>query len=333
MPENAPFNFTPRFQGLTYEHMLETFTRSFGPFDARRTSRGQALGWKTDFWSDGRLSLVSGQYSYEWCARAAPETPEWLSVIVPRTGAVDVTLGRSVVEGTPGRLLLTNNREAERFSIRGAPHRSDVLRLNWAVIAQTVTAVLETPLIGTMELAPIVDLSTAAGQLVGSLAQTIIIGMRNNGPLLHSPIAMSNLTQALADLVVSSVPHRLSYLLNKKVHMIAPRHVHRAVDFMHANVGKPLTMQNVAEAAGVSIRALETGFRDFKGTTPSAHLRTIRLRAVREDLLDPSNHQSLRDICLKWGFFHLGRFAAVYRASYGENPAETRMRSGMSERE
>ncbi|UXT20416.1 AraC family transcriptional regulator [Agrobacterium tumefaciens] len=332
MPKSTPSDFSPRFQGSTFEYMHETFTGCFGPFDAWRTSGGQTFGWKADFWSDGRLSLVSSQYSYEWCARAAPETPEWLSLIVPRAGAVDVMLGRTEIEGTPGRLLLTNNREAERFSIRGAPHRSDVLRLNWTVIAQTVTAVLETPLIGTMELMPVLDISTAAGQLVGSLAQTIIIGMRNNGPLLHSPIAMSNLTQALADLVVRSVPHRLSYLLNKKVHLIAPRHVRRAVEFMHANIGQPLTMQSVAEAAGVSIRALETGFRDFKGTSPLAYLRTIRLRAVREDLLDPSNRQSLREICLKWGFFHFGRFSAVYRVAYGENPSETRKRSGIWER-
>ncbi|MFB2607146.1 helix-turn-helix domain-containing protein, partial [Rhizobium phaseoli] len=67
----------------------------------------------------------------------------------------------------------------------------------------------------------------------------------------------------------------------------------------------------------------------FKANTPSAYLRTIRLQAVREDLRDPSNRQPLRDICLKWGFFHLGRFAAIYRAAYGENPSDTRRRSDL----
>lgn len=327
MPENTLVDFSPSFEGSTFEYMVEAFTGSFGPFDAWRTGREQAIRWKTDFWTDGTLSLVSGQYSYEWSVKAAAETAEWLSVILVRSGAIDLALGRTVIEGTAGRLLLVNNREAEHFSVRGTPHQSDVLRLDWKVIAQTAAAILETPLIGTLRLAPTIDLSTPAGQLVRGLAQTIINGVRNNGPLIHSPIAMSHLTQAFANLVLRSTPHRFSHLLERKVHLPAPRHIRRAVEFMHANVGEPITMQNVAEASGVSIRALEGGFRTFKGTTPSAYLRAMRLRAAREDLLDPSNRQLLRDICLKWGFFHFGRFAASYRTAFGETPSETRRRS------
>ncbi|OWV69774.1 AraC family transcriptional regulator [Rhizobium sp. N122] len=329
MPENASPHFIARFQGATFDDMVEALTKGFGSFDAWRNGREKPLDWKVGFWGDERLSLVSNQDSGGWGARTAQGTPETLAIIVPRMGALDVGFGRTVAEAIPGRLLLTNNLEPERVSVRAAPHRSDTLSLSWSIIAQTVAAVLETPLTGAMDLAPVVDRSTAAGQLIGGLAQTMIIGMRNDGPLLHSPIAMSNLIQAFADLVVRLVPHRLSHLLDKKIHLIAPRHVRRAMEFMHANIAQPLTMQSVAEAAGISIRALEVGFRAFKGTTPSAYLRTIRLQAVREDLRDPSNRQPLRDICLKWGFFHLGRFAATYRAAYGENPSDTRRRYDM----
>jgi transcriptional regulator GlxA family with amidase domain len=151
--------------------------------------------------------------------------------------------------------------------------------------------------------------------------------MRDDGPLFYSPIAMSHLTQALADLVVRSIPHRFSAHLDKKPFMIAPSQVRRAIDFMNANIHRAITMPMVAAAAGVSVRALETSFRAFRETTPAAYLRTMRLRAVREDLLDPSNPQSVRDICLKWGFFHMGRFSAIYRTVYGENPSDTKRRS------
>ena len=326
MSENASHDFSARFHGSTFEDMVEALTEGFGSFDAWRNGREKPLDWKVGFWGNDRLSLVSNQDSGDWGARTGDGTWETLTIIVPRAGALDVALGRTVVEGIPGRLLLMNNHEPERVSVRAAHHRSDTLSLNWTIIAQNVAAILETPLIRPMELAPILDLSTAAGQLVGSLVQTIVIGMRNNGPLFHSPVAMSNLIQALADLVVRSVPHRLSHLLDRKVYLIAPRHVRRAIEFMHANIGQPLTMPAIAEAADVSLRALEMGFRDFKGTTPSAYLRSIRLQAAREDLLDPSNRQSLRDICLKWGFFHLSRFAATYRTIYGEKPSDTRKR-------
>jgi transcriptional regulator GlxA family with amidase domain len=99
---------------------------------------------------------------------------------------------------------------------------------------------------------------------------------------------------------------------------------------MQANINQPITMPMVAEAAGVSVRALETGFRAFRDTTPAAYLLRLRLRAARQDLLDPENNQAMREICLKWGFFHFGRFSAVYRTTYGENPSDTRRRVGGS---
>ncbi|PDT01135.1 AraC family transcriptional regulator [Rhizobium chutanense] len=328
MAEDASHNFIALFQGPTFDDMVEALTKGFGSLDAWRTGREKPLDWKVGFWGDEGLSLVSNQDTGDWGARTAHGTPETLAIVVPRTGALNVGFGRTVVEATPGRLLLMNNLESDWVSIGAAPHRSDTLSLNWTILAQAVAAIFERPLIGAMELAPVIDFSTAAGQLFGNLVQTIILGMRNNGPLLHSPIAMSNLTQALADLVVRLIPNRLSHLLDNKIHLIAPRHIRRAIDFMYANIAQPLTMQSVAEAAGVSIRSLEVGFRDFKGTTPAAYLRSLRLHAAREDLRDPLNRQPLRDICLKWGFFHFGRFSALYRAAYGENPSDTRRRSG-----
>ena len=43
----------------------------------------------------------------------------------------------------------------------------------------------------------------------------------------------------------------------------------------------------------------QNGFRIFRETIPPAYLRAIRLRAARENLLDPSNLESIKDICLK----------------------------------
>ena len=324
MPGNAQYDFAPRFHGSTFEQMVETLTGSFGPFEARPTGPVRTFDWKADVQSDGTLTLITGQYPSAWQVRAVPETPKWLSVLLPRAGAIGVALGRNTIETTPSHLLLVNNHEAERFFVKGESHLSDVLRLDWSVVTQTMSAMLDTPFTGALDLSPSVDLSTPSGQLIDNLIQTIAFGMRGTGPLLRSPIAMSRLTQGLADLVLRTVPHRFSALLDTKPFMIAPGHVRRAVSFMHTNIGRPITIPMVASSVGVSVRALENGFRAFKQTTPGTYLRTIRLRAVRQDLLDPLNQQSVREICLKWGFFHFGRFAATYRTVYGENPSDTR---------
>lgn len=158
------------------------------------------------------------------------------------------------------------------------------------------------------------------------LWQTIYFGVKDGGPLLQCPIALSNLTEAMADLIIRAVPHAHSHLLQKKIHLISPRHVRRAIDFMQMNISKPLLIREVAEAAEVSVRALEIGFRTFKGRSPSEFLREMRLMSVRNDLLDSGNNAPLSKLCLKWGFFHFGRFSATYQAAFGEKPSETRRR-------
>lgn len=279
------------------------------------------------YWTDGTASLISAEFEAGWQVRGTPESPQWLSIILPRAGTVELGLAGEAIQGVPGNLLLARNQDVAQFAMRGNGHQYEALRLDWAIISQVLAAVLEVPFSSTLQLQPMLDLSTQSGHLLGSLAETMIAGMRDNGPLLHAPVAMANLTSALTDLVVRWIPHRFSHLLEKKVHLIAPRHVRRAIDFMHANIATPLDMSMVAEAAGVSVRSLESGFRVFKETTPAAYLRTIRLRAARADLLDPLNRQSVKDICLKWGFFQFGRFSAVYRASYGESPSDTKKRA------
>ncbi|MCZ7451301.1 AraC family transcriptional regulator [Agrobacterium rhizogenes] len=327
MPQNSSMAFEPSFEGSTFEEMVQTFTEQFGPFDASPIGSATSFTWRADYRTDGKLTLLSSQFHNEWRLKAAPEQPEWLSILLPRTGAIAVSVGHRIVESHPGNLVLVNNHQVDQFAVRGEPHISDILRLDWSVIRQTVTAIFETPLNGPLDLSPVVDLTVPAGQLIGNMCRTIVGGLQSNGPLLQSPIAMSHITLALADVLIRTIPNRYSRHLEKRTYLIAPWHVRDAMDFMQANVAKPITMSMVAEAVGVSVRALETGFRTFRETTPAAYLRSLRLSAVRNDLLDPSNLESVGAICLKQGFFHFGRFSAAYRATYGENPSETRRRS------
>lgn len=108
----------------------------------------------------------------------------------------------------------------------------------------------------------------------------------------------------------------------------APRHVRAAEEFMRANAGEPLTLAEIAEAAGVSIRTLTAGFRNFRDQSPMQQLRDIRMAAARDDLLQgprtgSSGTGSVADIALRWGFGNFGRFAGDYRRRYGETPSET----------
>lgn len=105
-----------------------------------------------------------------------------------------------------------------------------------------------------------------------------------------------------------------------------PRHVRRAQEFIEANAEQALTVADIARAACVSLRALEEGFRRHLGTTPNACLREVRLRHIRDHLRAAAmsgDQPSLFELAYRYGFFHLGRFAAYYKARFGETPSST----------
>lgn len=165
------------------------------------------------------------------------------------------------------------------------------------------------------------------------LAQTIVSGMYGQRLLEQSPKAMALLKEAMLRLIFENQPHHFSGRLGGKLlDVVVPQYVRKATDFMHAHMHEPLTVAEIAAAAGVSIRSLQAAFQHFQETTPVAYLRRIRLEAVRTELSMPENELPIREVALKWGFTHMSRFSAQYRAVYGVLPSDTVKRSQLPAR-
>ncbi|MEV6995503.1 helix-turn-helix transcriptional regulator [Streptomyces sp. NPDC093228] len=77
----------------------------------------------------------------------------------------------------------------------------------------------------------------------------------------------------------------------------------------------PITVAQIAAAAHVTPRALQYAFRRHLDTTPLAHLRGVRLAEAHRDLVaaDPAEASTVTGIAARWGFYHPGRFASLYR--------------------
>ena len=84
------------------------------------------------------------------------------------------------------------------------------------------------------------------------------------------------------------------------------------------------TVHEVSELTGVSVRALQEGFRRQLGTTPMEYVRSCRLEAAHRALraADPSE-ASVTDLATAAGFTHLGRFSVDYRKRFGCSPSAT----------
>lgn len=99
--------------------------------------------------------------------------------------------------------------------------------------------------------------------------------------------------------------------------------VKRAVDYIEAHAAEPITLAELVAASGIAGRTLYKHFRLSKGVAPMAYLRRVRLRKARADLMRGDPAMTVTDIAERWGFDHLGRFAAEYRRCYGEAPSAT----------
>jgi AraC-like DNA-binding protein len=100
--------------------------------------------------------------------------------------------------------------------------------------------------------------------------------------------------------------------------------IRRAMELIHDDPTAPWTTTALAGAVHVSVRSLQEGFKRAVGQTPTAYLRSVRLDGAHDDLRRAGRGElAVEEAALRWGFFHGGRFAAVYRERFGETPSET----------
>jgi AraC-like DNA-binding protein len=105
---------------------------------------------------------------------------------------------------------------------------------------------------------------------------------------------------------------------------VGPRAIRAAVAFIEDQPAKIITVADIAKAVGLSVRALDDGFRRHVGTPPMSYLRDVRMTRAHDELVaaDP-NFTTATSVAGDWGFWHYGRFAAAYRRRYGCTPSQT----------
>jgi len=102
-----------------------------------------------------------------------------------------------------------------------------------------------------------------------------------------------------------------------------PQRLQRARAFIEANLQSDMTLADIAEHSGTSVRSLSRMFQLQYGTGPIQLLRELRLDKIRLELSNPGIDTNVSEIAMNWGYTHLGRFAAAYRQRFGEAPSQT----------
>jgi AraC-like DNA-binding protein len=199
------------------------------------------------------------------------------------------------------------------------------VRIGRAALENELARLLDTPVRSPVTLAPTIDLTGGPGASWLRLVRLMAADAAQPQGLIHHPVVRARLQEALIAGLLGATDHPYRDRLERpSPATAAPGAIRRVVEAMRAHPGKPFTVADLAAIAGVSVRSLQESFRRFVGMPPMTYLRHLRLARVHENLrqADPAL-QTVTDIAYRYGFTHMGRFAAQYRARYGVAPRET----------
>lgn len=169
----------------------------------------------------------------------------------------------------------------------------------------------------------VLDLNTAAGQEWLALTRRLAWWARGREDSFITPMLVEGVIGSL----LRAAPHDYSHAVAQATAAGGDAATQHAVAGMHAHAHQPISVPELAEAAGIGVRALEKRILACWRCTPSALLREIRLSYARRELQQSGGQAQVAEVAARWGMPHAGRFAAYYTEQFGEPPSTTLARA------
>ncbi|APX73872.1 AraC family transcriptional regulator [Achromobacter insolitus] len=145
--------------------------------------------------------------------------------------------------------------------------------------------------------------------------------------LAEHKLIVHQMEQLVAATLLSAQPHNYTGALPGRRGAVLPRHVRSVQDYLQAHAHEPVSAEQLARIAGVSVRSLYAGFKEFLGVSPMHYLRDLRMERAHAELVSGES-RNIAGVALRWGFAHMGRFSAGYKERYGVSPSESLRRRG-----
>lgn len=269
-------------------------------------------------------AMVSGRLRYNSNSDLHCPTIDGYHVNVPLTGKL-LSISRGVSTpvlpdkaavystGADARILSPEHSRLNLFAVKFAR----------SAVHETLQDLLGRQIEEPVRFRGVLDLSSPDGRAWW----TLLVNTHRSqllGSMMRDPRMAAPLTQSVMTGLLTLTENQFSAELQAPVAACAPSMVARAIEFIHASAGEPLTVADIARAVGLNVRTLQRSFHRHAGTSPMQFLRDVRMRRAHEDLLagDPGV-TSVTVIAARWGFTNHGRFAQDYRRAYGTSPSET----------
>lgn len=241
----------------------------------------------------------------------------------PTRGCVEIRCGDQTVTSGPGTfVVLSADQPVHMFRPADTAHIT--LRLSRERLERFAANLIGEPLHEPLRFDLGMPADRAAGGTMFRLVHHVLSEINQPETVLGRSLIADQIENALMATLLVSHRHNYSDAIARPGEPAAPRYVRRAEEYMRAHAQEPIAIADIVAVAGVGARTLSWGFRRYRGVTPLARLRAIRLEGARNDLRRsmPAG-ESVTDVALRWGFGHLGRFAKDYAERFGELPSDT----------
>ncbi len=171
----------------------------------------------------------------------------------------------------------------------GDHHDRLSLALNARAVERTVMYLL-----GMRPKTPLVfDIATDLRNSHAQYLQNLLLFLANQFDSDAAPLpalVVRELEQAVIVAFLRANRNSFSHFLEGDVGQAAPREVHRAEQYIEANWDKPVTIEELVALTNVSARALFKSFSTFRGYSPMAFAKSVRLRQARKMLTKNSRY-------------------------------------------
>lgn len=223
----------------------------------------------------------------------------------------------STYEGVPAdATLLINPHQTAEFPAGESACEFLLVRLMPKALVETAARLqlyrTGSQLLFRNALGPITD-DAQLRQLLGQLAQELA----NAAPGWHEVIA-ALVNQLTIHLLRSHVNLQRSEEIELSRVGIVDRRLRRAIEFMHDNCARELSLHEIADAAYLSQFHFTRLFKKLTGTTPHAYLASLRVERARRLLAETD--LPLAEVGARIGYESQSHFTKVFREATGLTP-------------
>ncbi|WP_433803713.1 AraC family transcriptional regulator [Actinomycetospora sp. CA-084318] len=314
MQVSAPLAAHRQVDSPDLDEARERVTEVFCPHDLRPEDRS---GEHRVCFSSVNFGAVGLNYlSYGAPVRISPEPFEsFVLVQIPLAGRARVRSGGEEIVSDPTTASVPDP-DAPVDMSWGDGNAQLIVRMDRTALER------QAALLGYVQgvrLPLAMDLTTPAARSWRQTLDLLRTDAEHDGRLDHPTLRPQVEQMVLSGLLLAHAPAAPEASSGTPV----PRLIRKADDLIVAHAREPLTVEDVAECVGLSVRALQEGFRRHLDTTPTERLRQVRLAGAHAELeaADPAT-TSVSAVASDWGFTHLGRFSIAHRQRYGCSPSE-----------